>query len=53
MNSAVEGLFESLNEYGFDYWCDNESLSPETVEITVQCYPHEVSDLEDIFAPYV
>lgn len=53
MNSALEGLFEQLNDYGFDYECDEHWPAPGYIEITVDCYPHEFPDLEDIFAPYV
>ena len=51
MNSALEGLFEKLNDYGFDYEC--EGLVPNYVEICVDCYPSEIQELESIFAPYV
>ena len=51
MNSALEGLFELLDDYGFDYDC--EGLVPDYVEIFVYCYPHEIRELENIFAPYV
>ena len=54
VNSALEGLFEALNEYGFDYECDDFwPADGWTIEIIVECYPHEFADLEDIFAPYV
>ena len=51
MNSALDGLFEQLDDYGFDYEC--EGLVPDYVEIWVDCYPSEIRDLENIFAPYV
>jgi len=51
MNSALEGLFERLNDYGFDYDC--EDLVSDYVEIFVYCHPHEIRELENIFAPYV
>jgi len=51
MNSALDGLFEQLDDYGFDYEC--EGLVPDYVEICVDCYSSEIRDLENIFAPYV
>lgn len=50
-NSSLDGLFELLNEYGFDYECDP---APDGyIEIHVWYYPDEIRELEDIFAPYV
>lgn len=53
MNSALEGLFEQLNDYGVDYWCDEHWPAPGYVEIHVECTPNELADIENIFAPYV
>ena len=53
MNSALEGLFEQLDDYGFDYECEEHWPAPGYMEIYVWYYPHEIRDLEDIFAPYV
>lgn len=53
MNSALEGLFEKLSDHGFDYFWDDFSPVPGFIEIYVDCYPHEIRDLENIFAPYV
>lgn len=53
MNSALEGLFEQLDDYGFDYFWDDFSPAPGFIEIYVDYYPHEIRDLENIFAPYV
>ncbi len=54
LNSSLDGLFEQLDDYGFDY--DFESIYPVPegyIEIHVYYYPHEIRDLENIFAPYV
>lgn len=53
VTTALESLFDALDDYGFDYFCDEGVISPGTVEIFVQCYPHEVATVENIFAPYV
>lgn len=53
MNSALEGLFELLDDYGFDYECDEHWPAPAYMEIHVDCYPREIRELEEIFAPYV
>lgn len=53
VTTALESLFDALNDYGFDYFCDEDVISPGMVEIFVQCYPHEVATIENIFAPYV
>lgn len=53
-NSSLDGLFELLNEYGFDYECEEYYPALEGyIEIHVWYYPDEIRDLEDIFAPYV
>ena len=54
LSSSLDGLFEQLDDYGFDY--DFESIYPVPegyIEIHVYYYPHEIQDLENIFAPYV
>ena len=54
LNSSLDGLFEQLDDYGFDY--DFESIYPVPegyIEIHVYYYSHEIRDLENIFAPYV
>ena len=54
MNTALEGLLELLDDYGFDYDFDALYPVPEGyTEIHVWYYPHEIQQLEDIFAPYV
>lgn len=53
MNSATEDLFNALDDYGFDYWCDDSDVASGMIEIIVDYYPHEISVLDDIFAPYV
>lgn len=51
MNSSLGGLFDLLDDYGFDYECDNST--PDYIEVCVDCYSHEIRELENIFAPYV
>lgn len=53
MNSALEGLFEKLDDYGFDYECEEHWPAPGYMEIYVSYYPQEIQDLENILAPYV
>lgn len=54
MNSALEGLLELLNDYGFDYDFDALYPVPEGyTEIHVWYYPGDIRVLEDILAPYV
>jgi len=53
MNSALEGLFEDLNDCGFVYVCREHWPAPGYMEIYVWYYPYEIRDLENIFAPYV
>lgn len=53
-NPALESLIEQLDNYGIDYDFDALYPVPENYfEIHVWCYPHEIRDLENIFAPYV
>ena len=53
MNSALDGLFELLDDYGFDYECDEHWPAPGFIEVHVWYYPSDIWELEDIFAPYV
>ena len=53
ISTDLEALFEQLNDYGFDYFWDDFSPVPGFIEIYVDCYSHEIRDLENIFAPYV
>lgn len=53
MNSALESLFEQLDDYGFDYECEEHWPAPGYMEICVWGYPYEIRELEIIFAPYV
>lgn len=53
MNSALGGLLEQLDDYGFDYEWEENLPVPGYIEIYVWYYPEEIWDLEDIFAPYV
>lgn len=53
VNSALVGLFEQLDDYGFDYECDESCLIPGYIEICVSYYSHEVTIVKNIFAPYV
>ena len=54
LTSSLAGLIEQLDDYGFDYDFDALYPAPEGyIEIHVYYYPHEIRDLEIIFAPYV
>lgn len=55
INSSLDGLLELLDDYGFDYECEELFVSPlpGCLVINVWYYPHEIKELEDIFAPYV
>ena len=52
-NSALEGLFDKLEECGFNWYNYRESSTPGYIEIGVWCYSFQIRDLENIFAPYV
>jgi hypothetical protein len=54
LTSSLTGLLEQLDDYGFDYDFDALYPVPEGyIEIHVYYYPHEIRELENIFAPYV
>ena len=53
MNSDIESMFDALNGYGFDYSCEDNWPTPGCMEIYIDCYPHEVRDLEEIMKWYV
>lgn len=53
MNSGNESMFESLDDYGFDYHCEEHWPAPGYMEIYIDCYPQEIQDLEDIMKWYV
>lgn len=54
LTSSLAELIEQLDDYGFDYDFDALYPVPEGyTEIHVYYYPHEIQDLENIFAPYV
>ena len=55
INSSLDGMYEQLDDYGFDYECEYIPTKdgPDYIEISIQCYPHEVKDLEDIMKWYV
>lgn len=55
INSSLGGLLDLLNDRGFNYKCEDIYISPlpTYIAITVWCYPHEICEVEDIFAPYV
>lgn len=53
MNSSLDGLFEQLDDYGFNYECDEHWPAPGYIEISVWFHPYEAHDLENILAPYV
>jgi hypothetical protein len=48
-------MYEQLDDYGFDYECEYIPTKdgPDYIEISIQCYPHEVKDLEEIMKWYV
>jgi len=51
--SDNETMFEQLDEYGFDYWSDVCCSYSNCIEIYIDCYPHEVTNLESIMKWYV
>ena len=52
-NSALDGLFETLEDHGFNSYNYRLSNISGYVEIGVWCYPYQIRELEEIFAPYV
>lgn len=53
MNSSNETMFEQLNDYGFDYYCDEHWPAPGYMEIYIDCFSHEIPELEKIMKWYV
>lgn len=53
INSSNEIMFEQLNDYGFDYYCDEHWPVPGYMEIYIDYYPHEIRELEEIMKWYV
>ena len=53
INSDNESMFEALDEYGFDYWTGACWGCVGYMEIYIDCYPHEIPDLENIMKWYV
>ena len=53
MSTNIESMFDALNDYGFDYYCDEDRPATGYMEIYIDCYPHEVCALEDIMKWYV
>ena len=53
VTTNIERMFEELNEYGFDYYCEKDFLSMGCMEIYIYCYPDEICDLEEIMKWYV
>lgn len=53
MNSSNETMFEQLDDYGFDYHCDEHWPVPGYMEIYIDYYPHEIQELENIMKWYV
>ena len=53
MNSSNETMFEQLDDYGFDYYCDEHGSVPGYMEIYIDYYPHEIKELENIMKWYV
>lgn len=52
-NSALGGLFEILEDHGFNSYNYRLSSIFGYVEIGIWCYPYQIQELEEIFAPYV
>lgn len=48
-----EAMFEQLDEYGFNYHCEEHWSAPGYMEIYIDCYEHEIRDLEEIMKWYV
>jgi len=53
MNSTNESMFEFLNDYGFDYYCEEHWPAPGYMEVYVNCCPRAIQDLENIMKWYV
>lgn len=53
INSNNKSMFEQLDDYGFDYICESNYPEIGYMEVSIDCYPHEISDLEDIMKWYV
>lgn len=53
MNSSNETMFDALNDYGFDYHCDEHWPAPGYMEIYIDYYPTEIQNLEEIMKWYV
>ena len=53
MNSGNEAMFDALKDYGFDYTVEEHWPAPGYMEIHIDCYPHEIRDLENIMKWYV
>lgn len=53
ISSDNETMFEQLDEYGFDYWCEEHWPAPGYMEIHINYYPMEIRDLKEIMKWYV
>lgn len=53
VTTNIENLFNDLNEYGFDYYCEEDNPTAGYMEIYIDCYSDEVRDLEEIMKWYV
>lgn len=53
IGSENETMFEQLDDYGFDYYCEEHFPVQGFMEIYIDCYPHEIQDLENIMKWYV
>ena len=53
INSSNEIMFEQLNDYGFDYYCDEHWPVPGYMESYIDYYPHEIRELEEIMKWYL
>jgi len=52
-NSALDGLFEILEDHGFNSYNYRLSGISGYVEIGVWCYPYQIRELENIMKWYV
>ena len=51
VSTELENLFNHLNDYGIDYYCDH--LDDTSLIITLDCVEGELVFIENLFAPYV
>lgn len=54
ISTALETLFEQLDDYGIDYECEEYMPAPdEYLEVILDCVEGELVFVEHMFAPYV